>query len=65
MTRQASLVSARKSPRKVGMSNSNIQLPSLRVLGLATSRFSMTSSQHLTNVDRMYQVYDFTLWTSR
>ena len=34
MTRQAGLVRARKFPRKLGMS-SNIQLPSLRVLGLA------------------------------
>ena len=65
MTRQASLVSARKSPKKLDMSNSNIQLPSSRVLGLATLRSSMTSSQHLTNVDRMYQVYNLTLWTSR
>jgi len=56
MTRQASLFRARKSPKKLGMSCSNNQLPSLRVPGLATSRFAMASSQHLTNVDRMYQV---------
>jgi len=57
MTRQASLVRARKSPKKLGMSSSNIRLPSLRVLG---KQQNQTSS----GVERMYQVYDLTLWNS-
>jgi len=47
ITQQASIVRAHKSPKKLGMSSSSIQLPSLQVMGLATSCFRMASRQHI------------------